>query len=319
MWFTLLIIIACLVGIPLGMLLLLMALLILLPIHMGGSGFYRQEGYAASGWVKALAGLVGVVFEYTDTGGHVQVVLGKWVIWQPKEDKDEDLASQDASPPSVTEPVKTDMPFPPTVVSQKADEKVKMGLDVSPSKAENPKQEPDAPQARVAPVEQGDDASTHVFELDDEEQEEKQGEEEDQPSFWTRWKMLRIQISRYWGYSQEARPILWHFVKRLMRTLRFRYVDVDVVFGADDPAQTGRLFGYVEAIRHLLGKRTSLVLTPDFTQSRIEGAGALEFSFYLSRFLWAVCALVVRGGMLGVKIWWIERRIKRRAVLHEVS
>ena len=104
-----------------------------------------------------------------------------------------------------------------------------------------------------------------------------------------------------------------------MRILRFRYIDVDMVYGADDPAQTGRLFGYVEAIRHLLSKRTSLVLVPDFTQSRLEGAGKLEVSFYMSRFLWAVCALVVRGGILGGKIWWIERRIKRQTVLNEVS
>ncbi len=180
----------------------------------------------------------------------------------------------------------------------------------------------ETPHTHVAPVEKGDDMPQSVLEADTSDGESDTPDEESteaQPSIWTRWKMLRVQISRYWGYSQDARPILGRFLKRLMRILRFRYVDVDVVYGADDPAHTGRLFGYIQAIRPFLGKRTSLVLTPDFTQSRVEGAGTLEISFYLSRFLWAVCVLVIRGGVLGGKIWWTERRIKRRVVLPEVS
>ncbi len=316
MWINLFLILAYLIGIPLGILVFLIVLLILLPIHMGGSGYYRPNEYAASGWVKVLAGVVGVVFDYTERGGQLQVVFGKWVIWQPKDDVEEGEPAIKKDPTS--EPIKAtpsvDTPASEPVLKTHTDESVQPSLstpseeikksDTNTSKLPHAAAPPPEPiEGETVPLSDGDGAN----------------EESDiAPSLWMRWKALRVRMSRYWGYSQEARPLLWRFLKRLKRIFRFRYVDVDVVYGAGDPALTGRLFGYVEAIRHLLGKRASLVLTPDFTQSRLEGAGALEVSFYLSRFLWAVLALVVRSGILGAKIWWRERRIKRQAVWPEV-
>jgi len=315
-WFTLFTIIAYLIGIPLGILVLLIALLILLPIHIGGAGYYRQNEYAASGWIKALAGLVGVVFDYTDAGGKYQVVFGKWVIWQPKEGESEPAPPKDTFQEPVSAKKQTDVSPPQAVRKRTTDETVTPSVKTPLEEIKRPdtrfSEIPNTNRPPSVSIEDEGDSLQIVDESNDD-------EAEGAPSWWARWKVLRVQLSRYWGYSQEARPILWRFLKRLMRILRFRYVDVDVMYGADDPAQTGRLFGYVEAIRPLLGKRTSLVLTPDFTRSCLEGAGALEVSFYLSRFLWAVLMFSVRGGVLGAKIWWRERRVKRQAALSEVS
>jgi hypothetical protein len=314
-WFTLLIVITCLIGIPIGILVLLIALLILLPVHIGASGYYREEGYAAAGWVKALAGLVGVVFEYTEVGGQIQVVLGKWVIWQPKKD-DEDVV-QEQNKPKSPDPVQTQTVtkevMPESGGAQTADEDPVSESVAPPIEIfSSPKVDAELPQDRTIEVESSEKApkstpSSVPPNL----------EEEKKPSVWARWKTLRIQLSRYLDYWHDARPIVGRFLKRLMRVLGFRYVDIDVVYGANDPAQTGRLFGYVEAVRPLLGKCSSLVLTPDFTQSRLEGAGAVEISLSLSRLLWAFLALVGRGGILGAKIWWRERQAKRNAILTE--
>jgi hypothetical protein len=312
-WINLFLILAYLIGIPLGILVFLVVLLILLPIHIGGSGYYRQNEYAVSGWVKALAGVVGVLFDYTERGGQLQVVFGKWVIWQPKEDVEagEPVLKKDPSPEPIRATPSVGAPSPEPVLKTHTDESVRASLPTPAVKRKkSDTNTSDLPQSSAPPsasMEAGRVPPLKVAGANE--------KPDATPSLWTRWKALRVRISRYWGYSQEARPILWRFLKRLTRILGFRRVDVDVVYGAGDPALTGRLFGYVEAIRPLLGKRTSLVLTPDFTQSRLEGAGALEVSFYLSRFL---LALVVTGGILGVKIWWRERRIKREAMLPEV-
>lgn len=312
MWFTLLIIFACLIGIPLGGLFLLLALVVLLPIHIGGSGYYREDAYAAVGWAKVLAGLVGVVFEYTENGGQIQVVLGKWVLWQPKETTEDVPLQEEQSEERVSkktgaksEPVLTKSdprPLESTGTIQKIETVAPTVSGKSPSAQQASKAETDTSFKTGAPLPQLPPANN----------------QKKKPSLWSRWQIVRVQIDRYLDYWQEAWPILARFLKRLTHILGFRYVDIDVTFGASDPAQTGQLFGYVEAVRPLLGKRARLVLTPDFTQSRLEGAGGIEVSFYLFRLFWAVIALVVRGGILGGKIWWRERRAKRIVGLKEV-
>ena len=88
MGITLLIILAGLIGIPIGMLVVLILALILIPIHIGGSGHYGPDGYVVAGWAKALAGGLGVVFKLTEKGGRLEIVMGRWVIWRRKEDVD---------------------------------------------------------------------------------------------------------------------------------------------------------------------------------------------------------------------------------------
>ena len=312
MWFTLFILLTCLIGIPIGAVVMLLTLVVLLPIHMGGSGYFRENEYAVSGWAKVLAGLVGVVFEYTEQGGHLQVVMGRWVLWQPKEETEGASKAGVASDTLQEKPISEDAPTEEkriTVEPTEPTERIKPTERIeSPEPVELSKeQKTSSPLPETPSI-----PPTSLPEVPTED------DEPQKPSFWSRWQKLRVQLNRYLDYWQEAWPILKRFLKRLMRIFGFRYVDLDVTFGASDPAQTGQLFGYMEAVRPMLGKRASLILTPDFTQSRLDGAGGIEISFYLSRLLWALFALIVRGGVLGGKIWWRERRAKRLVGLEEV-
>jgi len=135
------------------------------------------------------------------------------------------------------------------------------------------------------------------------------------PSWWTRLQTLRAQVSRYLDYAGDARPILWRFLKRFLQIFGFRRVNLDVELGVGDPALIGRLFGYVEAVKPMLGKRVRISLTPDFVHQRFAVEGAFEISIYLYRLIWAVLALAMRGGVLAAKVWWTERKVKRETSL----
>lgn len=313
MWFTLFVIVACVIGIPIGILILLVALLILLPIHIGGSGYFRENDYALEGWAKAFAGLIGVVFEFSETKSQLQVVFGKRVVWQPKEEL------KDAQAESASDPIHFEPPVTPRSASN--------GSDTQPTVSDLPKEEQAESVGQASAIasrphrKTDDEPSIDVVDSSKKEAAPPHSDDEqvqhNAPSKWARVKLLWADFLRYRAYWKEAQPILFRFVKRFLRILSFRYFDVQAVYGFADPAQTGRVFGYAEAIRPMLGKRTQLVLIPDFTQTRIEGAGKIEISFHLSRLFWAILVLGVRGGILGGKIWWRERQVKRSRILNE--
>lgn len=126
---------------------------------------------------------------------------------------------------------------------------------------------------------------------------------------------LRAKAKQYLNYATEARPILTRFIKRLLKTIVLQHAELNLELGTDDPAFTGRLFGYIEATKRIFGKRIRISLTPDFLQSRFAGSGSLKLSIYLHRLIFAALALVVRGGLMRAKIWWTKRKIRREVPL----
>ena len=132
------------------------------------------------------------------------------------------------------------------------------------------------------------------------------------PSYWSRLQTLCAKTKQY---LQDARPILTRFAKRLSKTIAFQHLELNLELGTDDPALTGRLFGYVEAFKRVFGKRIHISITPDFLQPRFAASGSLRLSIYLHRLIFAALALVVRGGLLRAKIWWTERKIRRKVPL----
>ena len=129
------------------------------------------------------------------------------------------------------------------------------------------------------------------------------------------WRSRYAQAKQYMGYAADARPIVMRFAKRLLRAIRFRDAAMDLEVGLGDPAFTGRLFGYVEAVKRVLGKRVRISLTPDFMQPHFAGSGSVRLSVYLSHLLWAALALVARGGYLAASVWWAQRKVQREATL----
>ena len=135
---------------------------------------------------------------------------------------------------------------------------------------------------------------------------------------WTAWRStLQIKIESFQSYIVDAFPllILTPFAKRLSKTIALQYIELNLEVGTDNPAFTGRLFGYVEAAKRVFGKRIRISLTPDFVQPRFAVSGSLKLSIYLYRFIFAVLPLAVRGGLLSAKLWWTERKNRRKVPL----
>ena len=129
------------------------------------------------------------------------------------------------------------------------------------------------------------------------------------PSYWSRLQALHTKVEQY---LKGARPILTRFVKRLSKTIAFQHLKLNLELGTADPALTGRLFGYIEAFKRIFGKRIHISITPDFLQPRFAGSGSLRLSIYLHRLIFAALALAVRGGLWRAKIWWTERKNRRK-------
>ena len=135
------------------------------------------------------------------------------------------------------------------------------------------------------------------------------------PAYWSRLQTLHAKTKQYLNYAADARPILTRFAKRLSKTIAFQHLELNLELGTEDPALTGRLFGYVEAFKRVFGKRIHISITPDFLQPRFAASGSLRLSIYLHRLIFAALALVLRGGLLRAKIWWTERKIRRKVPL----
>lgn len=133
------------------------------------------------------------------------------------------------------------------------------------------------------------------------------------PSSWSRLQTLHAKTKQYLNYAADARPILTRFIKRLSKTISLQHAELNLELGTEDPAFTGRLFGYIEAFKRIFGKRIHISITPDFVQPRFAGSGSLRISIYLHRLIFAALALAVRGGLWRAKIWWTERKNRCKA------
>ncbi len=117
---------------------------------------------------------------------------------------------------------------------------------------------------------------------------------------------------RVWSYFGPLRAPVWRFLKRLLRGFRFRRFVCRLVFGAPDPATTGQIFGYAQAISNVMSPRAQVNVLPDFEQKRLEGEVEVEVSVTLYRLLWAVFCLVLRVAGAWVADAW--NRWRRPAV-----
>ena len=148
-------------------------------------------------------------------------------------------------------------------------------------------------------------------------EEEKGAEEEPEPVVQTlreRVDHVLVLVERGYAYLQELGPAAGRFLKRLGRVLGLHQVMCDVILGTGNPALTGRLFGYVQALTAFMGPRARICMQPDFVQTKVVGDVKLELSFYLYRLIWAVVCLLGSGLKAFGKDWWGERK-RKRAVL----
>ncbi|MCP3969492.1 MAG: DUF2953 domain-containing protein [Rhodobacteraceae bacterium] len=81
----------------------------------------------------------------------------------------------------------------------------------------------------------------------------------------------------------------------LLRCVRVQRALVDCVFGLDDPAETGQVFGQIAPVIYAMPGREHVALRPDFTAARLEGEAELALAVVpvtllgpVVRFAWAV-------------------------------
>ncbi len=97
---------------------------------------------------------------------------------------------------------------------------------------------------------------------------------------------------------------------RLAGTIRLRRLWLGGRFGLADPAATGQVFGYLQAVRGVLPRRLRLDLSPDFLGQGVRGTAQLAVHFYLGKALYLVVSFAARVAWR----WWGLRRAARRSL-----
>ncbi|MCC7263794.1 MAG: hypothetical protein IT369_14870 [Candidatus Latescibacteria bacterium] len=115
----------------------------------------------------------------------------------------------------------------------------------------------------------------------------------------------RAALGRFAG--DAARPV-WRLLRRLAGTLRWRWLRLEGRFGLADPAATGQVFGYLQAVRGVLPRRLRLQLSPDFVRQGVRGSAHLAVHFHLGKALYLVVSFAARMAWR----WWGLRRAARR-------
>lgn len=67
-------------------------------------------------------------------------------------------------------------------------------------------------------------------------------------------------------YIANLRGPLLRLFRKLIHIPGFRYLDVDITYGLDDPALSGILTGFLHSVRSAFGMGQNFRFTPDFTR-----------------------------------------------------
>jgi len=105
-------------------------------------------------------------------------------------------------------------------------------------------------------------------------------------------------ISWILGQFRRFRSPVWRFLRWNARAFSLHRLRCDLGFGTGNPAWTGRIFGWGQALRGLTGTRIEMELRPDFRHVMLEGT--------LSVCLGMRPYLMITAGLLsGIEAAWI--------------
>lgn len=108
--------------------------------------------------------------------------------------------------------------------------------------------------------------------------------------------------------ARRLRTPAWGFLWRVLAAFRVRRLKASLLYGFESPDVTGKAAGFIEAIRPMLGRRTALTLTPDFTRSRLDGDADVDVYLWPPLIAWAVACVIPTAATL----WFSETRRSRR-------
>ena len=270
--------------------LLLIMLFFLLPIRICGAGRYEDGSAGFWAWVRPWGGLVGGRISYEDGQLRAGLMVLAWVLFSFA------VKRSKADEPEAEGQAEAEL--------EGAGGAEGDGSDLRPEAEESAEiqakeeQDPEADESAEAQTEEGDGPK-------------------EEPSVALRDRVADgMELARRVRlYIRRMRVPVLHFLGRLLRVVRFRRIACRLVFGAPDPATTGKVYGYFLALQNVLGERADLHLEPDFVRTRLEGRLRLEASVYLYRLIWAVACIAVRFAAAWLADVWTRWRRKRRTAV----
>ena len=140
-------------------------------------------------------------------------------------------------------------------------------------------------------------------------------EEEESLTLGERFDLLRERLELLWAYWGRLKVPLGRFLGRMYRMFRLRRLSGLVVYGAGDPATTGKHYGYALAVLGVTGRRFRVRVIPDFERGRVEGEGEVDAWLYPHRFVWALGCFGVRVGVAWGALMLAKRRQARAVVV----
>ena len=86
--------------------------------------------------------------------------------------------------------------------------------------------------------------------------------------------------------------------KKWIRSFPIERLDVEAFVGAENPANTGLLYGCARVLNTCGAKNLRVDIYPDFFQTRLEGRATLVFRFILFKILWRALCTGVEAGLV---------------------
>jgi len=117
-------------------------------------------------------------------------------------------------------------------------------------------------------------------------------------------------LQRLSGMAHLAGRPAWRLARGVAGAFRLRRVCVRGSFGFADPARTGSVFGYLQALRAVVPRRLRLDLRPDFERPGVRGEATLLLHLYLGYLLFVVLRYGLQVG------WrWLRGRLAFRPLV----
>jgi hypothetical protein len=133
-------------------------------------------------------------------------------------------------------------------------------------------------------------------------------------SWRSSWKSLRRMLSILNNRAWYSRVFHWgvRALRLLFRMIRFDHFRLNATAGMDDPAETGKIYGWYTALYgSLLAQRKNIDvrLEPRFSEAVLEVNGSIGFTTSIYRVVAPVIVALVTFPYL--RTWLVWRRFKK--------
>jgi len=122
---------------------------------------------------------------------------------------------------------------------------------------------------------------------------------------------LLTRASQGWTEFRPFLPPTVRLLKRLLRIVGLRRLQVDATIALADAAATGKLVGQVQAVLPFLPKWARVDIGADFVRPVSHGRASVRLHLSLARLLASIGRFAVSAGYLWLRRWWRLRQTAR--------